>query len=241
MASSLCLLAVFAHPDDETFRPGGSLALLARSGVKVHVLTATRGQAGSCGDPPVCRLEELPLVREYELRCACEKLGLREPRFLDFHDGKLAEEDPETITNQVLSLIGEVRPQVMLSFGPDGLSRHPDHITIGMCAHQAYDKAENVAALYNLAVPVSLAEKLEMRQVQAVPDEETTLMVNVSSVWDIKRAAMDCHATQRSTTPMMSASAERQRLFFSREFFVRAAQRISAGDFMEKSLEKYLL
>ena len=55
-----CLLAVFAHPDDETFRPGGTLALLARGGVRVQVLTATRGEAGSCGDPPLCTPEELP-------------------------------------------------------------------------------------------------------------------------------------------------------------------------------------
>ncbi len=48
------ILMVFAHPDDETFRPGGTLALLARRGVRVQVLTATRGQAGSRGDPPVC-------------------------------------------------------------------------------------------------------------------------------------------------------------------------------------------
>lgn len=241
MASPLCLLAVFAHPDDETFRPGGALALLARSGVQVHVLTATRGQAGSCGVPPLCRPDELPVVREYELRCACKMLGLCEPRLLDFHDGKLAEENPETITNHVLSLIGEVKPQVMLSFGPDGLSGHPDHITAGTCARRAYDKAGSVAALYNLAVPVSLAEKLEMRQVNATPDEEIALKVDVSSVWEIKQAAMACHATQRPATPMMSASEERRRLFFGAEFFVRAAQRSPGEDFMEKSLEGRLL
>ena len=63
------LLAVLAHPDDETFRCGGMLALLARQGVRVQVLTASRGQAGSCGDPPVCRPEVLGTVREAELRC----------------------------------------------------------------------------------------------------------------------------------------------------------------------------
>lgn len=68
------LLAVFAHPDDETFRCGGTLALLAQRGVRVQVLTATRGQAGSCGAPPLCAPEELPAVRENELRCACAAL-----------------------------------------------------------------------------------------------------------------------------------------------------------------------
>ncbi len=54
------LLAIFAHPDDETFRPGGTLALLAQRGVKVHVLTLTHGEAGSCGEPPLCTPDELP-------------------------------------------------------------------------------------------------------------------------------------------------------------------------------------
>lgn len=68
--TSANLLAVFAHPDDESFRPGGTLSLLARRGPRVQVLTATRGQAGSCGNPPLCTPEELPAVREAELRCA---------------------------------------------------------------------------------------------------------------------------------------------------------------------------
>jgi LmbE family N-acetylglucosaminyl deacetylase len=93
----LVLLAVFAHPDDETFRPGGTLALLARQGVQVYLLTATRGEAGSCGDPPVCRPEELPVVRERELRCACAALGIEPPHILDYPDGRLSDVDPEAV------------------------------------------------------------------------------------------------------------------------------------------------
>ena len=58
------LLAVFAHPDDESFRCGGTLALLAQRGIQVHLLTATRGEAGSCGEPPLCLIEKLGVVRE---------------------------------------------------------------------------------------------------------------------------------------------------------------------------------
>jgi LmbE family N-acetylglucosaminyl deacetylase len=65
------VLAVFAHPGDETFRCGGTLALLARCGVRAQVLTATRGQAGSRGDPSLCTPDEFPAMRENELRCAC--------------------------------------------------------------------------------------------------------------------------------------------------------------------------
>jgi len=234
------LLAIFAHPDDETFRPGGTLALLARRGVRVEVLTFTRGQAGSCGDPPLCTPSELPAVRERELRSACAVLGLQPPRLLDYEDGRLAEADPEQVIAQILAIVNEIKPQVLLSFGPDGLSGHPDHIAVGQWAAETFRRAQEIAALYTVAVPRSLAESLNMRQVRAVPDEMIALAVDVSAVWETKLAAMHAHATQTSSSPMMSAPAERQRLFFGREYFVRAAARPSASDFIPEILEGYL-
>jgi LmbE family N-acetylglucosaminyl deacetylase len=233
------LLAIFAHPDDETFRPGGTLALLARHGVGVHVLTATRGQAGSRGDPPLCTQEELPAVRERELRCACAALGVAPPRLLDYQDGLLAQADPEEITAYILTAVGEIHPQVLLTFGPDGLSGHPDHIAIGRCAAEAYGRSNQIAALFTLAVPRSLAEQLEMHQVHSVPDEQITLAVDVASVWSVKLAGMACHMTQRSSTPLITAPEARQRLFFGREFYVRAASRHPDLDFMAQILKEH--
>ena len=221
----LVLLAVFAHPDDEAYRPGGTLALLSRRGVRVHLLTATRGQAGSCGDPPLCAPEELPAVRERELRCACAALGIEPPRLLDYQDGHLGEADPEEIVAQILGVVDVVRPQVILTFGPDGLSGHPDHVAIGRCAAEAFCRAEAIDVLYTVAVPRSVAERLDMRRVQSVPDEAIALSVDVSPVWEIKLAAIRCHATQLSSSPMMCAPVEQQRLFFGTEHFVRAATR----------------
>jgi len=231
---SLVLLAIFAHPDDEAYRPGGTLALLARRGVRVHLLTATRGESGSCGDPPLCRPDELPVVRERELRCSCAALGIEPPRILDYEDGHLSEADPEEVVAQILGIVDEVRPQVMLTFGPDGLSGHPDHIAIGQCAAEAFRRADEVAALYTVAVPRSLAERLDMKRVHAVPDEAITLSVDVLPVWETKLAAIRCHATQLSSSPMMHAPEERQRLFFGTEHFVRAAARRS--DWLEEVL-----
>jgi N-acetyl-1-D-myo-inositol-2-amino-2-deoxy-alpha-D-glucopyranoside deacetylase len=230
------LLAVFAHPDDEAFRCGGTLALLARRGVRVHLLTATRGEAGSCGDPPLCRPDELPVLREQELRCACAALGVEPPRLLDYRDGQLGEGDPEQLTARILEVVREVRPQVMLTFGPDGLSGHPDHVAIGRCAAAAFHRAEEVAALYTVVVPRSVAEQLNMRQVHPVADADIALRVDVSSVWDTKLAAIHCHATQLSASPMLRALIERQRLFFGTEWFVCAAVRTRAADFLEEIL-----
>ena len=236
----LRLLAVFAHPDDETFRPGGTLALLARQGVRVEVLTFTHGEAGSCGDPPLCAPDELPTVRERELLSACAVLGIQPPHLLDYADGHLHEADPETMIAHILSVVNEVSPQVLLSFGPDGLSGHLDHIAVGLWTNEAFRRAEGIAALYTVAVPQSLAQRLDMRQIHPIADEAIALTVDVSSVWETKLAAMRCHATQLSSSPMMSAPIERQRLFFGREYFVRAAMRGSAADFLPDVLKGHL-
>ena len=235
------LLAVFAHPDDETFRPGGTLALLARRGVKVHVLTFTHGEAGSCGEPPLCTSDELTIVRERELLCACAALGIEPPHLLDYPDGHLAEADSERVIADILVVVHQVHPKVLLSFGPDGLSGHPDHILVGQLAAEAFHRIEEIAALYTVAVPQSLAQTLNMRQVHPVPDETIAFSVDVASVWETKLAAMRCHATQWSSSPMLNAPAERQRLFFGHEYFMQAAMRRPAGDFLPEVLQGCLL
>ena len=190
------LLAVFAHPDDEAFHPGGTLALLARRGVRVQVLTATRGHAGSCGAPLLCSPEELPAVRERELRCACAALGIEPPILLDYQDGQLSQTDPGEIVSEILAVIRELCPQIVLTYGPDGISGHPDHVAIGRFATEAFHRAGDVVSLYTIAVPRSLAETLSMTQIHAVPDETITVSVDVSSVWETKMAAICCHRTQ---------------------------------------------
>jgi LmbE family N-acetylglucosaminyl deacetylase len=234
------LLAIFAHPDDETFRPGGTFAILARREVRVELLTYTHGEAGSCGDPPLCAPEELAAVRERELRCACSRLGIAAPRLSNYADGHLQEANAQTMIEQIVSVVNDMKPEVLLTFGPDGLSGHPDHIAVGQWVYEAFRRVEALAALYTVAVPRSLAQRLELRQVHAVPDETIALTVDVSSVWETKLTAMRCHATQLSSSPMMSAPAERQRLFFGREYFVRAAMRRRAEDFLPDILKRYV-
>ena len=234
-----CLLAVFAHPDDETFRPGGTLALLARNGVRVETLTFTRGEAGSCGDPPLCTIADLPAVRERELRCACAALSIQPPHLLDYADGHLQEADTEMMIAHILSIVNENKPEIWLSFGSDGLSGHLDHLAVSRWTAEAFRRTEGVAALYTVAIPQSIAQRLDMRQVRPVPDESIALTVDVSPVWEAKMAAMRCHATQWSSSPMANAPKERHRLFFGREYFVRAASRGINSGFLPAILQEY--
>lgn len=232
------LLAVFAHPDDETFRCGGTLALLARRGVCVQVLTATRGQAGSWGDPPLCTQDELPSVREQELRCSCAALGIQPPILLDYQDGQLSQADPGEIVSEILAVIRELRPQVVITYGLDGISGHPDHVAIGRFAAEAFHCADGVAALYALAVPQLLVEELGMSQIHAVPDETITLAVDVMPVWNTKVAAIHCHATQLNSSPITRAPLAQQRLFLGREHFILTGRR-SGGDFFQELLRNH--
>ncbi len=224
------LLAIFAHPDDETFRCGGTLALLARRGVRVHVLTATRGAAGSRGGLPLCRADELPAVRERELCCACAALGIEPPDLLDYHDGALADVDEEEAVALVVATIRELRPQVLLTWPPDGLSGHSDHVAVSHWTALAFQQAAALgpdapAAIYHLAVPRSVAQALELSHLHALPDEQVTLTVDVTPAWEQKLAAIRCHRTQAGGSPILSASEERRRLFLDTEHFRLAVVR----------------
>ena len=195
MNANPTLLAIFAHPDDEVFRCGGTLALLSGRGVRVQVLTATRGQAGSCGAPPVCSLSELGAVREAELRCACQALGIEAPRLLDYQDGAVAEANEDEAVAQIMAVLRELQPQILLTWPPHGLSGHPDHVAVSCWAARVFDRAtregmEGSLALYHLAVPRSVAGQLGLNQLQTTPDEQIAVTVDVGAVWDQKLAAI---------------------------------------------------
>jgi N-acetylglucosamine malate deacetylase 2 len=124
------ILLSFAHPDDETVLAGGVACRYAEEGGRVVVSAATRGEAGKSGDPPVCSREELPNVRESELREAARILGVRQVELLGHKDRELASAPPERIREQLVRLIRHHRPQVVITFDPNGTNLHPDHIAI---------------------------------------------------------------------------------------------------------------
>ena len=209
------LLTIFAHPDDETYRAGGTLALLAQWGVRVHVLCATRGEAGI----PEMAPDEAGKVRQAELECACRALGIEPPRFLDYRDGTLPQVNDDQAIGQVVQAVQELRPQVLLTWPPNGVSGHSDHMAVSRSTGEVFQRTAGLVALYHLVVPRSLAEVMEMDHLRTVPDEAVTLAVDVSAVWEKKMAAIRCHRTQMDNSPILSASAERQRLFLGMEHF----------------------
>jgi N-acetyl-1-D-myo-inositol-2-amino-2-deoxy-alpha-D-glucopyranoside deacetylase len=128
MALSRTVLGIFPHPDDESYAAAGSLMLAAEAGARVVVASLTRGEAGEWYKRAPDDRRPLAQVRSEELVAACRLMRAEPPRFLDLPDGQVAQADFPTIVGKLVALIREVRPQVLVALGPDGVYGHPDHV-----------------------------------------------------------------------------------------------------------------
>lgn len=147
------LLVVLAHPDDETFGMGGTLAHYARQGVEVHLVCATRGEVGEVEPERLQGFDSIGDLREHELCCAADVLGLRKVHFLGYRDsgmpGTADNQNPqalvqapvEQVAAQVAAYMRELQPQVVLTFDPVGGYMHPDHIAIHNATVMAFEMA----------------------------------------------------------------------------------------------------
>jgi len=120
------VLMIWAHPDDETYLVGGLSALLADAGQRVVCVTATRGEAG-VSTAAAEQVERLAQVRTAELEVALRILGVTEHHWLDYPDGGCADLDPGEPADRIAALVRVVRPDTVITFGPDGFTGHPDH------------------------------------------------------------------------------------------------------------------
>jgi N-acetyl-1-D-myo-inositol-2-amino-2-deoxy-alpha-D-glucopyranoside deacetylase len=147
------LLSVLAHPDDETFGMGGTLALYARRGVSVHLICATRGEVGEIDPEYKERIKSAACLRTQELRCAAENLGIKHLHLLNYRDSgmpgsienqhtkALAAQPVEQVAREVAHLIRQIQPDIVLTFDPIGGYRHPDHIAMHQATVRAFDLA----------------------------------------------------------------------------------------------------
>jgi LmbE family N-acetylglucosaminyl deacetylase len=124
------ILFSFAHPDDESFSGAGTAMKCSAAGVRTVLVTATLGERGKRGDPPLCAPEELAACREKELREAAAIIGFDELHLLGYRDRELAEAPPERIRRALVTIIRRARPSVVITFDPNGFNVHPDHVAI---------------------------------------------------------------------------------------------------------------
>lgn len=135
-------LFVFAHPDDESFAAGGTIAKLSRAGHDVILACATSGCKGRSGEFQFATREELARFREQELRNACSILGVAELVLYRYPDGELKSLDLSKLAQRIQSTIVERRPEIIITFPPDGVTGHPDHIAISRATQRAVELAE---------------------------------------------------------------------------------------------------
>jgi LmbE family N-acetylglucosaminyl deacetylase len=261
----LRLMCVLAHPDDESLGTGGTLAAYASEGVTTFLVTATRGERGRFGsgvDAPTP--DVVGRTREAELLAAARELGVQDVRMLGYPDGGLDQVDPAAAIETIAGHLRRARPQVVITFGPDGAYGHPDHIAISQlttaaigCAADASfgggrvpGEPHRVAKLYFIAWSAAkwaayqaALKKLAItvdgveRQVVPAPDWQLTTIVDSMAVWRTVWRAVSCHRTQMAIYDQFQALPESQQaaLWGTQEFY-RVFSSVNGGRRKETDL-----
>ncbi len=200
------ILAVFAHPDDETTSCAGTFFRCAAQGAKITLVTATRGEQGSLGTGgQVIRREELGTVREQEQRQAVALFGVGEIIHLGYIDGAVNQAPPDELEEKVLAIMGRVQPDSVITFGPRGISHHEDHISIHQATTSAFHKyvteqgggragALGPLALYYVAISKEIVAQLgfDLEGVETQPN----IVIDVSAQRDMKVRALKMYRSQ---------------------------------------------
>jgi LmbE family N-acetylglucosaminyl deacetylase len=207
------LLVITAHPDDEVLIAGGTLAACSELAIPTSVVCLTRGESGPIADPGLATRETLAAVRLQELRAACAELGVSFVKCYRRQDGSLRWSNRSPIAVQLARIIDERCPEVVITFGEDGLYYHSDHIAAYELARMAARRARHQAALYrSVWVNAEMRELgaelrgrglpadlwgLELEDFGVEDDErEDEVVVDVRPFVARKLRALYCHRTQ---------------------------------------------
>jgi LmbE family N-acetylglucosaminyl deacetylase len=264
MAEPLRLLGILAHPDDESLGNGGTFARYAAEGVETYLVTATRGERGWPGDPardpgP----EALGRIRTAELEAAAAVLGIREVVFLDYIDGDLDQADPQEAVAKIVRHIRRVRPQVILTFPPDGAYGHPDHIAISqfalsaaVCAadanyaptgdlpphapakfyFMAYTKAQGAAYQSVFGDLVMHVDGVERRGTWG-EDWNATTRLDTAAYRETVWRAINCHRSQMVVYRELDRLApDQQHILWDQALYYRAYSTVNGGRAIETDL-----
>lgn len=264
MPQPLRLMAVLAHPDDESLGFGGTLAKYSAEGVETFLVTATSGDRGRLGDHRFGTAghpggKQIARIRETELREAAVILGVRDLSLLGYPDGHLDEVDPREIIRRIVALVRRVRPDVVITFAPDGGYGHPDHIAISQFAGAALVAAADpghiaasgspalaphaVAKLYHLVSPrsawdiyqaafkklVSTVDGVERHAVPWPDWEITTTLDAREQIANVWRAVC-CHKSQiENYTGLWNLEPADHAELWGRQHFYRAYSTVNGG------------
>src|SRR5215216_2641319 len=262
MIDGLKLLAIFPHPDDETLGLGSTLARYSAEGVETYLICATRGERDwfdSEGPDP--GFEGVARIREAELRCAAEQLGLHEVCFLDYIDGDLDQAKPQEILAKLVTQIRRIKPHVVVTFSPDGAYGHPDHIALSQFTNGALvcaadgtfassEPAHRVSKFYYMVDSLEVVQAANesfggismdvdgvTRHHVGWQDWEITSQLDNQKSMDRVHAAIQCHKSQLpGYGPIGEWSAEELIRVFGTGHFYRAFSLVNGGRKAETDL-----
>jgi N-acetylglucosamine malate deacetylase 2 len=246
------ILAVFAHPDDESIACGGTLARAADAGARVVLICATRGERGSTSDPALVPDGDLGRVRVEELRAAAEALGIADLIVCAHPDGDLRWADVPEQHAEIVMALRRFRPDAVITFGEDGLYWHLDHIGVHERTYTALQSlGADAPPLYYVTMPKGAVRAMvdEARAKGGAPDasfwgiepdafgdaaQPCTLVVDVRAWAGRKLAALRCHRTQMGArNPIAWLDVAGVRRWLGAEHFRRAAVGFGGGSVLD--------
>jgi LmbE family N-acetylglucosaminyl deacetylase len=198
------LAAVLAHPDDESVGCAGALALAHDAGATARLLVVTRGEAGSADGTPDPAVGD---QREAELICAARAIGLDEVSVLDgYPDGGIADQSFETLVDEIAAWLAERRPAAVITFGPHGVTGHPDHVVVGSATRWAVERLADSGIAPNAVYVVSPIFDPSGNLYDLSPEEQAaTHRIEITGVAERKVEALGCHASQSDVGEEMAA------------------------------------
>lgn len=234
------ILAVFAHPDDEAFLVGGTLAHYAKNGARVELLCLTHGEKGFTEEGHYSQ-EQLARIRRAELQDCCDVLGVKLLPILNFPDGGLVDLDITRLARPIAQIIYKRQPDIVITFGRDGLTGHPDHIVTSRATTLAFNQTavpaeSNRLLLYaGLSRPVvqSLSNRMEGSlgeiplQLTGLSKARLPIKVDIRQTSRLKWAALECHRTQSHN--FRDFTATDRELLSQYEYFRLARVAVGSG------------
>jgi LmbE family N-acetylglucosaminyl deacetylase len=195
------LLCVFAHPDDESYGPGGTIASYAMEGVEVYILMFTCGEAGTIGISKETPREQLSSIRTNEMAAACEALGVAEHRMLGTPDRCVNGINEAWAVDQIVRDIDKYRPHVLMTFHHLGISGHSDHIAVARYLDLAFEEVSSrpdaPAKIWGFGLPRDKASLYDRANLVPLEDEDIDAVIEISdAAMDKKIEAIRAHATQ---------------------------------------------
>ena len=190
------LVCIFAHPDDEAFGPGGTIAKFAKVR-DVYLICTTKGEMGSRKNGKMGK--NLGDLRADELRKSAKVLGIKKVFFLGFRDGTLSNNLYHGLARKIENIVRRLRPDTLVTYEPRGVSGHIDHIAVSMISNYVFERLPFIKKLMQFCITAERAKMCKRYFVYRPPGykkSEIDLTINVEDTWNSKTRAMLQHQSQ---------------------------------------------